>query len=64
LTVFPKAGEVIPEVVSCEVRQILCKPYRILYRQLTDDLCRIVGVLHSARDFGAAFNPKDLDLSE
>ncbi len=46
LRMFPNSGRIVPEYELVEVREILSKPYRILYR-ISDDRVEIVNVLHS-----------------
>ena len=46
LRLFPHSGRIVPEYELVDVREILSKPYRILYR-VTGDRVEIVNVLHS-----------------
>ncbi len=48
---FPTAGRIVPELKNPEIREILKRPYRIVYRIKDDDLIEIVTVFHSWRDF-------------
>jgi len=47
---FPNTGRVIPEINKKECREIIFKPYRIMY-DVIPDAVRIVSVVHSARDW-------------
>lgn len=47
---FPKLGRIVPEYRNDQIREIIFRPYRIVYR--VDDTracCEIVRVWHSAR---------------
>jgi toxin ParE1/3/4 len=47
---FPELGRIVPEYRNDQIREIIFRPYRIVYR--VDDergFCEIVRVWHSAR---------------
>ena len=47
---FPELGRIVPEYKSHVVREIIFRPYRIVYRINHDaKLCEIARVWHSAR---------------
>ena len=47
---FPNFGRVVPEYRSDEIREIVFRPYRIVYRvDHEQKLCQIARVWHSAR---------------
>jgi toxin ParE1/3/4 len=47
---FPELGRVVPEYRNDAIREIIFRPYRIVYRvDLGRKLCEIVRVWHSAR---------------
>jgi toxin ParE1/3/4 len=47
---FPEQGRIVPEYRNDNVREIIFRPYRIVYRINHDSkLCEIVRVWHSAR---------------
>ena len=46
LRMFPNSGRIVPEYELVDVREILAKPYRILYRTMSDRV-EIINVLHS-----------------
>ena len=47
---FPKAGRIVPEYRNDDLREIILRPYRIVYRIDHDrSLCEIARVWHSAR---------------
>ena len=45
---FPRSGRVVPEVGRDDIREIIVRNYRIIYR-LRSDLVEIVTVHHGAR---------------
>ena len=47
---FPNFGRIVPEYRSDDIREILFRPYRIVYRVAHErKLCQIARVWHSAR---------------
>jgi plasmid stabilization system protein ParE len=47
---FPELGRIVPEYQNDNLREILFRPYRIVYRVDNDrKLCEIARVWHSAR---------------
>jgi len=51
LATFPLLGQVVPEFDDPTIRELILKPFRIIYR--IDEVARIVGVArfwHGARD--------------
>jgi len=53
LRYFPKRGRVVPEYEDPEVRQILLRKYRIIYR-VKESSVEIVRIIHGARDLKTA----------
>ena len=50
LQVFPELGRVVPEYRNDRLREIIIRPYRIVYRVNRDaQVCEIARVWHSAR---------------
>jgi plasmid stabilization system protein ParE len=50
LQTFPRLGRVVPEYHSADLREIILRPYRIVYRLSQErKLCEIIRVWHSAR---------------
>ena len=47
---FPFSGRVIPEIGNQSCREIICEPYRIMYR-LEGNEVWITGVVHGARNW-------------
>jgi addiction module RelE/StbE family toxin len=47
---FPESGRVVPEVADLEVRELIVRPFRIVYR-LRDESVEIVTVFRSSRLF-------------
>ncbi len=54
LSLLPKMGRKVPEADDDNIREIILRPYRIIY-QLQENMVNIVTILHSARDLS---NPK------
>jgi toxin ParE1/3/4 len=52
----PHFGQRIPEFDRDEWREVIQKPYRLLYRVLADGSCRVVAVVHGSRDLTALFD--------
>ena len=50
LRVFPESGRIVPERNDPEIREIVERPYRIVYRVLTNRV-EIVTVFHASRLF-------------
>ena len=47
---FPELGRIVPEYRNDNIREIILRPYRIVYRVDRDPkLCQIARVWHSAR---------------
>jgi len=45
---FPRCGRVVPEYRREDVREVIERPYRIIYR-IKDDQIAVLAVLHSAQ---------------
>jgi addiction module RelE/StbE family toxin len=46
---FPKSGRAVPEFEHQAVREIIERPYRIIYRLVRDDEVHILTIYHGAR---------------
>jgi toxin ParE1/3/4 len=47
---FPSIGRIVPEYRSDNIREIIFRPYRVVYRvNYQENLCEIARVWHSAR---------------
>ena len=46
---FPQSGRVVPEFDRSAVREIVERPYRIIYRLVRDDEVHILTVHHAAK---------------
>ena len=57
LETVPQSGRRVPEYPADELRELLCRPYRIIYRQRDDDL-EVVTVMHYRRQLPV--DPRDL----
>jgi toxin ParE1/3/4 len=50
LSAWPEVGRVVPEYQNQDIREIILRPYRIVYRVNRErKLCEIARVWHSAR---------------
>src|SRR3954470_13210935 len=47
LALFPRSGRLVPNLERPDVREIIVRPYRVIYR--IDDTVRIYGVRHGAQ---------------
>ena len=52
LVKFPESGRMVPEFGLPNLRELIIRPYRVVYR-LKGDVVEIVTVFHSARMFPA-----------
>ena len=50
LATFPDSGRAVPELGRQDIREIIVRPYRVMYRR-TDDRVEIAAVRHEAREF-------------
>ena len=50
----PRRGRVVPEYRREELRELICRGYRVVYR-LQDDVVTVLRVVHGARDLVALF---------
>jgi toxin ParE1/3/4 len=48
LEAFPESGRVVPELDNPEIREVIVKPYRVVYR-LRSDAVQIATVFRSSR---------------
>jgi toxin ParE1/3/4 len=46
---FPEMGREVPEANQSDIREIICRPYRIIYK-LEYYSVKIITVVHSRRD--------------
>ena len=46
---FPQSGRVVPEYVDPAVREVVLRPYRIVYRIVSADEIHVLTVHHGAR---------------
>ena len=50
LAEFPESGKMVPEFYNSAIREIICKPYRIIYRvRRNEGLIEITRIWHAAR---------------
>ena len=50
LTNFPESGRIVPEFNTSTIREVICKPCRIVYRLKDNDkIVEIARVWHAAR---------------
>jgi plasmid stabilization system protein ParE len=48
IAVFPRSGRMVPEYEAPDIREVIERPYRIIYRIKTDQI-DILAVVHSAQ---------------
>ena len=49
LQLFPESGRIVPEYRNDNIREIIFRPYRIVYRVIQEDKrCEIARIWHSA----------------
>jgi toxin ParE1/3/4 len=46
---FPRSGRVVPEFEHDAVREVVERPYRVIYRLLREDEIHVLTIHHSAR---------------
>jgi plasmid stabilization system protein ParE len=46
---FPSSGRIVPEFGNVQFRELIERPYRLIYR-ITADGAEIAAILHGARD--------------
>lgn len=46
---FPQSGRAVPEFEHKAVREIVERPYRVLYRQVREDEIHVLTIHHAAR---------------
>jgi plasmid stabilization system protein ParE len=51
LALFPESGRAVPELARRDVREVVHRPYRIVYRVVGADELHILAVHHGARAF-------------
>jgi addiction module RelE/StbE family toxin len=56
LEAHPLSGRKVPEAERDDIREVLCKGYRVIYWVVTDDRLDILGVIHGSRDLMNADN--------
>jgi len=49
LAEFPESGRVVPEWHRSDVREVIQRPYRIVYRLVGDDKVHVLTVHHGAQ---------------
>jgi len=48
IAVFPQSGRMVPEYAAPDIREVIERPYRIIYRIKTDQI-DILAVVHGAQ---------------
>lgn len=51
LRIFPKSGKIVEELNEDDIREIICKPYRIIYKIVNQTDIRILSIIHGARNW-------------
>jgi len=62
LATFPRLGSIMPELRQDIVRELLIRPYRIIYL-VRDPDCYVLAVVHTSRDL-SAFTPPEEPIGE
>ncbi|MBK8131480.1 MAG: type II toxin-antitoxin system RelE/ParE family toxin [Gammaproteobacteria bacterium] len=52
----PLAGRQVPEAEREDIREVICKGYRVIYWVISDNQLDILGVVHSSRDLDSPRN--------
>ncbi len=60
LSEFPQLGRAVPEANASDIRELLFRSYRIIYRVLPDAI-HILAVIHGYRDL-SGMSPKPWDV--
>jgi toxin ParE1/3/4 len=61
LTTFPMIGRIVPEAGSEDIREILYRSYRIIYR-VKDERVDVLAVIHGSRDVSSQ-SPKPWEIA-
>jgi addiction module RelE/StbE family toxin len=48
LSLFPSMGRHIPEIIDSNIRELIVRPYRVIYR-IESDQVTIAAIIHGAR---------------
>ena len=59
LAQLPRSGSIVPEFRRDTIREVLVRPYRIIY-QIRDDDSFVVAVIHGSRDLVRLLDPDNL----
>ncbi len=60
LRTLPLMGRVVPEFGESHIREVIVRPYRVVYI-VREETCFIVAVGHSSRDFRSVVSRDELD---
>jgi toxin ParE1/3/4 len=60
---FPLMGRVVPEFKLESYREVIVRPFRLIYR-VRDDVCSIIAVVHSRRDLTQLLLPEIPDKDD
>ena len=52
---FPESGRHVPEAGQLEVREVIERPYRLLYR-VRPTVIEVLAIVHARQDLGAALS--------
>ncbi|MHB1559031.1 MAG: type II toxin-antitoxin system RelE/ParE family toxin [Isosphaeraceae bacterium] len=59
LAALPRSGAIVPEFGQDAIREVVVRPYRIIYEIRGED-CFVVAVIHGSRDITRLFDPGNL----
>jgi addiction module RelE/StbE family toxin len=57
---FPRSRARVPEFDRDDIRELIVRPYRILYAIRRDE-CVVLAVIHGSRDLPSVLDPDELD---
>lgn len=58
---MPQSGARVPEFDRDDIRELVVRPYRILYA-IRGETCHVVAVVHGSRDLLRLIDPEDLPI--
>ncbi len=56
---LPRSGSIVPEFKNEAIREVLVRPYRLIY-QIRDQDCFVVAIVHGFRELNSIIDPDNL----
>ncbi len=57
LSTFPLSGRMVAEYADPTIREVIVRPYRVLYRHLADkDEVQVIAIIHGSRQLPPSFH--------